>query len=153
MAPTLYIFPNLCLDCAGDGFCNKGVLNTEAFNYDEGDCCYQTCTPTDLDALGDNETVVGDAFEWEIACAPWSFECRNPAVTDVSSLCNATGAPTADTFLARPCPASAAGRLGNGLCDQELNYAECDYDLGDCCMATCRYNAYVQTLDDERTSI
>jgi hypothetical protein len=37
---------------AGDGFCNKGVFNTEVCGYDGGDCCYQTCAPADLDQVG-----------------------------------------------------------------------------------------------------
>lgn len=130
-------------EVVGDGLCNGGVFNTDICQYDGGDCCYQTCMPKDLDTLGGQNITVGDRVEWEIACTPWSFQCRDPAATDSSAACNVTGAPTEHTYRNRPCPVGAAARLGNGYCDAELNYAECDYDLGDCCMATCRYNGSI----------
>jgi hypothetical protein len=127
---------------AGDGFCNKGPLNTAACGYDGGDCCYQTCLPRDLDVLGDPANSLEEPLEWGTACAPWSFECRDTRVSD-DQACVVNDPPIGDISLNRPCPVGASARLGNGFCDADLNFAECEYDRGDCCRATCRYNATV----------
>ena len=31
-------------------------------------------------------------------------------------------------------------RNGDGVCDEDLNVAQCGYDKGDCCRLTCRFN-------------
>lgn len=66
---------------------------------------------------------------------------QDPNVT-VSSLCNGNAtASSNDTLLGGACPSSGWARLGNGYCDDDLNYLECNYDLGDCCASSCVFNS------------
>lgn len=61
----------------GDGYCDNGPYNTAACNYDNGDCCEETC----VDA--------------QYACGYTAFNCTDPALNTVApSLAPPTVSPT-----------------------------------------------------------
>ena len=115
----------------GDGYCDE-ALNTEACDYDGGDCCDSTCSG------------------WACGLTGWS--CADPAATElsVSSLAAIDMEECAAALVAtRPSAAWAQneGRLdqiGDGKCQNEifsteigLNSEACGWDGGDCCQETC----------------
>ena len=57
---------------------------------------------------------------------------------------------------AGPCPevipAGGVSRVGNGLCDADLNVPQCQYDGGDCCAMTCVFNPGLQGVRRTRSA-
>jgi hypothetical protein len=102
-------FPQCAADpvsYVGDGWCDyDGVYNTNACNWDGGDCCLTTCTRTARYECGEN-----------------NFVCRNPNATDF----NRCPLPDFELNLARQ---------GDGVCDatgtritQLLNTEACNWE-------------------------
>lgn len=154
----------------GDGMCNQGPLNTPNCGYDGGDCCEQTCVtggqapilgPRDLydeteiqkwtnDSafLADyNSSIPGlDDYEltYRYSCSPFTFDCRDPAILAIPLDCSNVSevvVPEVDTHLNESCgDYQLDPAYGDGFCDERLNYFECGYDGGDCCVSTCALN-------------
>lgn len=110
--------PEAKLSFIGDGYCDtSGDFNTEACDWDGGDCCAATCSSS-------------SAF----TCGTPGFECRNPLATD-------TTAPPGLGLCMYP----QMGSIGDGYCDdlrQGANVHSCAWDGGDCCEHTCRSSTY-----------
>lgn len=92
--------------------------------------------------VGRNCTPAGTTASSPVpANAPSECNCFVPAASrplcHLQSFCEAT-ALTACCGFAATCPAGAAARLGNGFCDDDLNIPACQFDNGDCCLATCQ---------------
>ena len=111
--------PEPKLSFIGDGYCDtSGGYNTEACDWDGGDCCTETC-------------VSGNAF----TCGTPSFDCRNPLMID------ATAPPALEL-----CTYPQMESIGDGYCDnlrQGANVHSCAWDGGDCCEHMCRSATYV----------
>ena len=149
----------------GDGACDR-ALNTAEFDYDQGDCCEFTCTPSLL-----------------YQCRVGTFDCKDPVeqyrykevcpVTqsrrngkcDIIGMNNTAqceydgGDCCEDTCTGELCDSPEVNwyhckdpsskqlanchvknvtRLGDGKCDAApYNSAECNFDAGDCCLETC----------------
>ena len=77
----------------GDGYCDNGPYNTEACNYDDGDCCEETCV---------------DAF---YTCGYTVFNCTDPALnTPAPSVSPPTVSPTHEG-----CNVSNPQFIGDGM--------------------------------------
>jgi hypothetical protein len=98
----------------GDGWCDAG-LNSLLCDYDGGDCCASTCVDSLLQACGDN-----------------GFDCLDPDGTMMA----AAGTMAGNDPEAPRCEELHA-EVGDGSCDGPVNTAECGFDGGDCCFATC----------------
>ena len=111
----------------GDGYCND-ESNTFECNYDGGDCC-GPCVNTNfckeclcLSNITNYNINCGNYFTDSCAkCA--NFSCGWPDCTRVNSEC-------VPTVLSNPL-------VGNGVCNDETNTKECNFDGGDCCSNDC----------------
>ncbi|WIA34364.1 hypothetical protein OEZ86_012700 [Tetradesmus obliquus] len=119
----------------GNGICNGGPFNTAVCGWDRGDCCEATCNPNK---------------DMAFSCAATNMQCRDPTVIaraargGYASVLDCT-LPGSQQKTPEPanapatCPAAAGqGGRGNGVCDDDLNIAACNYDDGDCCPSTCK---------------
>ncbi|CAN0187294.1 unnamed protein product, partial [Ectocarpus fasciculatus] len=115
-----------------DGVCDSSN-NIASCLYDGGDCCPSTCVSTAglciCDEVNNNaecgydggdccpSTCVVSSTNY---CPEDNSECVNPFADDFGyqDFENCTGYPPS---------------MGNGLCIEENNNAECGYDGGDCC--------------------
>jgi hypothetical protein len=85
-----------------------------------------------------------NSIDYSYSCASASFVCLDPAATNASLTCDAVAVPTVDTYKNASCGNFELDpRYGDGFCDADLNYQECNYDGGDCCDRTCRVNRFV----------
>ena len=130
-----------CDDVAlvGNGFCNDEA-NNEDCNYDGGDCCVVNantnycsdcaCHLIETCAAG-YHPLVGNGFcddETNIAeCNYDDGDCCGYSIN--SDHCNECTCFHQETCLAGVTHAF----VGNGVCNDETNIAECDYDGADCC--------------------
>jgi hypothetical protein len=104
----------------GDGWCDKfSVLNSEACQWDGGDCCKESCDD-DYYPCGSN-----------------GYYCLDPAY------------PSKGKPKPKPKPKKCAVRepsyVGDGFCDDVdggYNTEACDWDGGDCCAETCQAPFY-----------
>ena len=96
----------------GDGYCDDASYNNERCGWDGGDCCLSTCT--------------GSA---KFDCGDTAFECVDPNAEE-------NRFPT--------CMAANPAWLGDGYCDNTTAYnnGACNWDDGDCCVATCHDQDY-----------
>eukprot|EP00752_Nemacystus_decipiens_P003160 g2925.t3 len=140
-APTM---PAPWPDCAfgvhpptwlNDSYCDSG-LNNEDCGYDGGDCCTATCASSAYynSCPTNNNQCVDPVY----APTPPPSPPPTPAPTLPVEWqdCNFDGLPT--TWL------------NDSLCDSALNNADCGYDGGDCCSATCvtEYSYQCSATDD-----
>ena len=125
----------------GNGYCND-ESNNEECNYDDGDCCEDnvkkdhcstcTCFYEWLCPNVQNVAIVGDGF------------CDDETNIDV---CNYDGGDCCllnknidhckecNCFLQATCAAGfPPSSVGDGICHDEYNNADCKYDGGDCCL-------------------
>ena len=139
----------------GDGYCDDWPQNTEACNWDEGDCCEETCVDVNYTC-----GYVGPIFMGWDDCADPSYakdttEQRPGATTlqggdvttggdsDATTNGGVTIAETTDYYSpylsteGTACTAVAASWLADGFCDDDANNGVCDWDGGDCCKPTC----------------
>ncbi|KAJ8908606.1 hypothetical protein NDN08_005311 [Rhodosorus marinus] len=115
-----------------NGFC-QSCLNVEICDYDGGDCCVDTCERTilldsDLPSL-ENEFFVR-------SCDPTKMKCIAPRTGTVACQFSEKFEGLPPGFENTECDNSSP-RKGNGICDADLNYPNCQYDGGDCCLSTC----------------
>eukprot|EP01084_Bolivina_argentea_P315738 547116_1 len=97
----------------GDGYCDSSA-NNAGCNWDNGDCCSQTC-----DSGVDWEDNDGTDY-YGYTCGTAGYNC------------------------VPGCSVSDPSKLGDGQCDKTGGYntEACGYDLGDCCGDTCEDAAY-----------
>ena len=88
----------------GDMFCDD-VSNTKGCNYDGGDCC--------------------DPYSFFFMCH--HCVCFNMPNLDVF------GEGFIDDEPPKRCESKQKSRIANGICEDDVNVEECDYDGGDCC--------------------
>mmetsp|Transcript_15025 Transcript_15025/g.29711 ORF Transcript_15025/g.29711 Transcript_15025/m.29711 type:complete len:1992 (-) Transcript_15025:64-6039(-) len=127
LLPVLSL-PGCCLPepaYLGDGACDPDTpYNTPECNFDNGDCCKETCDLESNYACSENAQGYG----------PFGYYCLDPDHSKIDpEVCNVVDRT----------------RIGDGRCDPENNIPECDYDAGDCCEETCdpRY-AYFECGDE-----
>ena len=110
----------------GDGACDPDApYNTPECNFDNGDCCQETCN---------FDTNYGCSNEASQGYGPFGYFCLNPDL---------------DEYIdPEECTVPDRTRLGDGRCDPDYNTAECNWDGGDCCEESCdpRY-AYFECGD------
>ena len=123
-----------------NGFCNDETNNLNC-NYDGGDCCgYNinsehctecTCFHQETCLAGVTHAFVGDGIcndETNIAeCSYDNGDCCGYNIN--SEHCTECTCFHQETCLAGVTHAF----VGDGVCNDETNIAECDYDGGDCC--------------------
>jgi hypothetical protein len=141
----------------GNGFCDFRTNDAE-HDYDGGDCCPSTC--------------VSQEYE----CGENGYDCVDPEICDPTMLFNGVCDPEANIpdcwyDTGDCCPESCSGSecgsagyqcidpaymcphpelQGNGVCDEENNIPQCDYDSTDCCP----YPSYISDGDcDEANNI
>jgi hypothetical protein len=117
--------------------------------WDGGDCCPSTCIVPSEEDVGD------DQFISDLSCAPSTFACLDPNANGVPlGLCDArrklmsreerafmdTGGETSTHPRNQRRTETDLRRTGDGVCDQDLNNAQSDFDQGDCCPFTCTIN-------------
>lgn len=112
----------------GNGICSP-YANTLACGWDQGDCCFETC------AFNKNLT--------DSSCLFQTLQCLDPdpgshAIEPSLRRPSDFDRKVTDVILKKADCANDP-RVGDGLCNDELNFAECgDFDGGDCCPSTCR---------------
>jgi len=109
-----------------DGYCDaSGDYNTQACDWDGGDCCASTC--------GFNITAT-------------TFDCDESADAQVCL------DPTAAEYVPAECAVAQETFIGDGFCDGfgygNYNTLACDWDGGDCCASTCIDGADHTCSDD-----
>lgn len=92
----------------GDGFCDQ-LLNNQDCDYDGGDCCIDTIN-----------------FQFCLVCI-----CH----LDGKSHYPETEESTTQLSYLGTCPAYIQHMIGDGLCDDWTNKADCGFDGGDCCLS------------------
>ena len=124
----------------GDGYCNDETNNIHCA-FDGGDCCHSLVVKTfcsDCKCLTGNSEgqmnhpLIGDGYcHDEMNNATYSYDggdcCGSCVVTKRCSECACLGQVTDNTGITNPL-------VGDGFCNDETNYAECNYDGGDCCI-------------------
>ena len=96
----------------GDGFCDSSegdTYNTEACNWDGGDCCESTCVSATY------------------SCGVASFVCLNTEASSYDACPASSSSLWGDGFCDQ----------WVGLLSADLNTASCNWDGGDCCESTC----------------
>ncbi|CAN0261753.1 unnamed protein product, partial [Scytosiphon promiscuus] len=89
------------------------VNNNAECGYDGGDCCPSTCDSSASDYCPEDSRV-----------------CVDPLAVDFGYV----GYENCTGWLPD---------MGNGLCNEENNNAECGYDGGDCCECSCQPSQYL----------
>ena len=111
------------LSLHGDGYCHDELNNLEC-TYDGGDCC-----PNII--FGYNP-LVGNGFcndDTNIA------ECDYDGGDCCGYSINSEHCTECTCFHQETCLAGVThGFVGDGVCNDETNIAECNYDGGDCCL-------------------
>merc|ERR550534_1384552 len=130
-----------CDDVAlvGNGFCNDETNNPDC-NYDGGDCCVVNANTTACSECACHflETcaagyhpLVGNGFcndDTNIA------ECDYDGGDCCGYNINSDNCTECTCFHLETCLAGVTHAfIGDGVCNDETNIAECDYDGGDCC--------------------
>ena len=136
---TCAALPGFLPSIVGDKVCNDETNNVEC-NYDGGDCCLfnlntyycsecicydqGTCAaglyPLIGDGICNDETNNAECHYDDGDC------CLSETKTDHCSECICYGQ---ETCMAGIIPTS----VGDGICNDETNNMECNYDGGDCC--------------------
>ena len=102
----------------GNKICND-ISNTIQCNYDGGDCC--------------GPMVANGVCQDDLNIPQCAFDggdcCGSCVITTDCSECECL----IDGYVADNSIQSHS--IGNGLCEDELNNIECDFDGGDCCGA------------------
>jgi hypothetical protein len=114
----------------GNGFCQK-CLNVEECDWDGGDCCPETCEQVTFDF--DDDGVPDEVLS--ASCNPRNMECLMPNRDLTNFDCTNTPGLVDETVVSDCNPEDP--RVGNGFCDTDLNFKECGYDGGDCCLFSC----------------
>ena len=129
----------------GDGYCHDEANNFQC-GFDRGDCCY-TCTSnlacTDCECLTGNagqdksDLLNGNGYcNDEMNNDECGYDggdcCLSELKSDYCSECTCYGQDTCAAL-------SSAGLklpslVGDRVCNDETNNAECNYDGGDCCL-------------------
>ena len=123
----------------GNGFCNDETNNADC-NYDGGDCCVMNANPNSCSecvchlietCAAGYHPWVGNGFcndETNIAeCNYDSGDCCGYSV-------NSEHCTECTCFYQETCLAGVTHAfVGDGICNDETNIVECDYDGGDCC--------------------
>jgi hypothetical protein len=114
----------------GNGLCSPHA-NTLACNWDGGDCCYETCK-YNVDSISG------------ASCYFSTLQCLDPDpashAVDVSLRRPSDFEPAVideNDPLSPHADCKQDPRVGDSLCNDDLNFPECDYDGGDCCPSTC----------------
>ncbi len=140
-------------DWIGDGFCD-GSNNNQVCLYDGGDCCHTliecsfcnggncTCHETGLSYCPDEEACeapngINDGYcDNEANSQQCNYDggdcCLQPSKC---FSCGANECNCHETGL-NQCGCLDFSEANDGYCDGYNNYAECDYDGGDCCLAS-----------------
>ena len=97
----------------GDGGCDiYDTYNTDACNWDGGDCCASSCVSSDH------------------TCGGRGYTCLDPTAATT----------TTTTSAAATCNVFNPSYIGDSYCDAMFpgyNTADCNWDGGDCCTETC----------------
>ena len=124
----------------GDGFCDDET-NNDACNYDGGDCCINvntdhcstcTCFYQENCIIGFLPSIFGDGFcNDETNNADCKYDggdcCLLDKKIDHCEECNC--------FFQATCAAGfLPSSVGDGICHDESNNADCKFDGGDCCL-------------------
>ena len=124
----------------GNGFCNDET-NIAACNYDGGDCCgrnlnvdhcsHCNCFYKETCDAGVTNDYVGDGYCDDgtniQACNYDGGDCCGSCVnTEYCSNCDCPLDGLTSGGITHPV-------VGNGVCDEETNNIECNYDNGECC--------------------
>eukprot|EP00752_Nemacystus_decipiens_P009722 g8682.t1 len=105
----------------GDGDCDEVNNIPECGGYDGGDCCSCTCS-----------TSNGQG------CGRTRFACVDPEAS-----CVEDDNDTSEIVYYSDDDGCVLESAGDGYCDQNNNFAECEgYDGGDCCESSCVDNIY-----------
>ena len=119
----------------GDGYCND-ESNTFECNYDGGDCC-GPCINTNLctECL-----CFSNIPKYDIDCGNYFTDsCAKCTNFLCSEDCTRVNSECVPSFLSNPL-------VGNGVCNNETNTKECNFDGGDCCSEDCE--TIIVTLKD-----
>ena len=118
------------LDCAnltmiGDGYCNDETNNPEC-GYDGGDCC-GSCIIKDYCT---NCTCIGSVTNAQVSCGGHFADfCADCPQGHGEIWCNGDCRWVNEQCIIIP----KNSLIGDGVCNDEMNTAECSYDGGDCC--------------------
>ena len=121
LAPTVRPTTLLTNQCTSNATCNPSFcgdgycdesLNNAGCGWDGGDCCQESCVGRDIPC----------------STNALDYTCRDPTYK----------------ILPPNCKVEKPENVGDGFCDVYGGYntAECDFDGGDCCKATCRVSKY-----------
>ena len=144
-------------DWIGDGYCDSfGAFNTEACQWDGGDCCADTCVDGEVGVSRRNL----QSYDYYLYDITYNYQYLNYVYVDYyyyytnnfefynyyyygdgTFLCGIDS----DFDCADPssnsshCPVAYASWIGDGQCDSSGSYntMACGWDGGDCCDSTC----------------
>ncbi|CAN0304599.1 unnamed protein product [Ascophyllum nodosum] len=109
-----------CIDSyIGDGFCDL-PNNLADCQFDGGDCC--TCTCVDAGFLCDDYG---------------GFACVDPDAPCVDDDDYSSAYYSSSWWSVNATTGCIDSYVSDGFCDATNNYAECQFDGGDCCRCTC----------------
>jgi hypothetical protein len=118
---------NICHSCPAGQFSPQGQFD-ECINcpvgYFQAELGISTCAPC-------------DANQGLYSCSTGATQCTRPPVQECPGACN----PNAEDLFC------VASKHSNSICNPECNYAECNYDGGDCEQVMCDISTVV--LDGE----
>ena len=105
------------------GICNDDLNKKECY-YDSGDCCHlRNFLRGDVKNQKQKQWFDQDDSVWYQTCK--ECECKDPCYEFRST----------DEFMAlfNNSKYYDISKIGNGICDEEYNFAQCAYDGKDCC--------------------
>jgi len=118
----------------GNGLCSP-FANTEACGWDGGDCCYESCIfNPDINSASCYFTTL-QCLDPDPESHAVDISLRRPSDFEPAPI-DANDPPLSP----RP-GCDVDPRVGDGLCNDDLNFPECGYDGGDCCPSTCHANS------------
>ena len=118
----------------GDGFCDD-LTNVAECNHDGGDCCGDDVkTDYCTDCICHLTTANPINPTTDVPIDPTTAEPTNPTTTQPTDP-TTTGPTGPTTDPTDPCQLDDyyVNWIGDGICDDFINTAECGYDGGDCC--------------------
>ena len=126
----------------GNGHCQK-CLNVKECDWDGGDCCIETCKKVIVEIDPDDSEDAPDVLSG--TCLSRNMECLAPRSELPDYNCTSQLEIAVPDIGSGECN-STDSRIGNGLCNEELNFAECSYDGGDCCLLSCKVDGETPVL-------
>jgi hypothetical protein len=123
----------------GNGFCNDETNNANC-NYDGGDCCLSVLTISGNVSCGNHNAGFCAECPKEKETSRCDGDClwiNGECVLKSGELSNTYHCSECECYLEETCAAGfPPPYVGDGVCNEETDIIECNYDGGDCLLGT-----------------